>query len=169
MSTIPAVRKPYWAGSEPVMSCRLFTKRGSSSSPKPEMPSGRRTLFIRYCRLACSPRTCRSPLAAESSATPGARSSTWLKGASAPWGRFWICSESMTNEVAPSLGRMSSRAWSREAETTTVSSRTVWPGAAGGVGGGPESAAGGVVWAARGAAVRMQKMGKRRLCKISLS
>ena len=87
---MPAVRKPYCAGSEPVMSRKLSTKRVSSSWPKPVMPSGSNTSLMRYWMLACSPRRCRSPLAAESWAMPGARNSTWLNGAFSPCGSAWI-------------------------------------------------------------------------------
>ena len=78
MSTTPAVRRPYCAGSAPVISARLPTNLVSSTWPKPEMPSGRVMPLMRYCTLACSLRTWISPLAAESWVTPGACSSTLL-------------------------------------------------------------------------------------------
>ena len=154
MSTMPAVRKPYCAGSEPVMSCRLPTKRGSSSRPNPEMPSGRRTSLMRYWRfgvLRPGRAGRRSP--PNRRRLPGAWSSTWLKGASAPCGWFSICCWSIRNEVAPRSGRMSERAWSSWPVTTTGSSLMA-PVAAGG-------GAGGAVWAAAGRAqARKNNAGK---------
>jgi hypothetical protein len=54
--------------------------------PKPPTPSGSAMPLMRYCRLACSLRTCSSPLAAESCDTPGACSNTLSSVALVPWG-----------------------------------------------------------------------------------
>ena len=76
------------------------------------MPSGNSTSLMRYCRFACSPRTCKSPFAAESCATPGARRMTSLNGALAPCDKVSICSWLKVCAVAPRSGMIWSRALS---------------------------------------------------------
>ncbi len=82
MSTTPAVRSPYWAGSEPVSSDSSLAKRGDRTLLNSERPSGSCTPSRRYCRLPWSPRTWIWPK--PSCTTPGARNSTWLSGAFSP-------------------------------------------------------------------------------------
>ena len=54
--------------------------------PNAPTPSGSMMPLMRYCRLACSLRTCSSPLAAESCDTPGTCSSTLSSGVLVPCG-----------------------------------------------------------------------------------
>ena len=84
MSMMPAVRKPYCAGSAPVISDILLAYCVASALVNSDMPSGSCTPSRRYCRLPWSPRTWIWPKL--SWATPGARSSTWFSGACSPSG-----------------------------------------------------------------------------------
>ncbi|UGY17276.1 hypothetical protein HAP48_0007580 [Bradyrhizobium septentrionale] len=86
MSSTPAVRRPYCAGSAPVNSAMLPTMPVSMIWPKAPTPSGSMMPLMRYCRLACSLRTCSSPLAAESCETPGACSSALSRVVLVPCG-----------------------------------------------------------------------------------
>src|SRR3974390_3248426 len=86
MSTMPAVRRPYCAGRAPVIRLKLPRKLESRNCPNAAGPSGSRMPLMRYDTLACSLRTCRFPLAAESLVTPGSCRSTSVSGALVPCG-----------------------------------------------------------------------------------
>ena len=107
MSTTPAVRRPYCAGSAPVSSDSELAKRGDRIWLNSASPSGNCTPSSRYCRLPWSPRTWTWPK--PSCTTPGARSSTWLSGAFSPCGVFWMAVRLKSYLVAPRLGRIELR------------------------------------------------------------
>jgi len=108
----PDVRRPYSAGSAPVISDRLPTKAVSSTWLKPETPSGRMMPLILYCTLACSLRTWIWPLATESWVTPGACRSTLPNGALVPSGIASNASRFKEKELVPIWVRRLSRALS---------------------------------------------------------
>ena len=104
MSTTPAVRRPYCAGSAPVSSEIELANRGDRIWLNSASPSGNCTPSSRYCRLPWSPRTWTWPK--PSCTTPGARSSTWFSGAFSPCGVFWMAVRLKSYLVAPRLGRI---------------------------------------------------------------
>ena len=102
MSTTPAVRKPYCAGSAPVTSETWLANRACKVLAKPASPSGNCTPLMRYCTLRWSPRMNTLPNA--SCTTPGARSSTWFSPALSPWGIASMAWRLKSVRVAPRLG-----------------------------------------------------------------
>src|SRR5580704_10667106 len=114
MSSTPAVRSPYWAGSVPVSSDMLPMKLVSITGPRAERPSGRTTPLIRIWTLAYSFLTWKFGLeAAESYDTPGSCRMTLSIGALSACGRYWMLSRVIVVVEAPTFGkRLLSRAWS---------------------------------------------------------
>src|SRR6516225_8798842 len=106
MSTMPAVRRPYCAGRAPVIRLKLPTKLESRNWPNAPRPSGSRMPLIRYDTLACSLRTCRFPLAAESLVTPGSCRSTSVSGALVPCGSASMASRLSVVGAVPTGAKM---------------------------------------------------------------
>src|SRR6516162_3368992 len=106
MSTMPAVRRPYCAGSAPVIKLKLPTKLESRNWPNAPSPSGSRMPLMRYDTLACSLRTCRFPLAAESLVTPGSCRSTSVSGALVPCGSASMASRPSVVGAVPAGAKM---------------------------------------------------------------
>ena len=126
MSTTPAVRRPYCAGSAPVSSESELANRGDRTWLNSDSPSGNCTPSSRYCRLPWSPRTWTWPK--PSCTTPGARSSTWFSGAFSPCGVFWMAVRLKSYLVAPRLGRIELRS------SSILVAVTVMPGSVDGGG-----------------------------------
>src|SRR5262249_6141282 len=86
------------------------TKLVSRNWPNAPRPSGSRMPLIRYDTLACSLRTWRFPLAAESCETPGNCSSTLSTLALVPCGSASIASRLIVVGAVPSGAKMLPRA-----------------------------------------------------------
>ena len=133
MSRTPAVRRPYCAGNAPVIKARLPTMPVSMICPNAPTPSGSMMPLMRYCRLACSLRTCSSPLAAESCDTPGTCSSALSSGVLVPCGSASRACWFISYEPAPVAATMLRRAWSNASFLPATACASVCGGGAAGV------------------------------------